>query len=99
MTRSNHIEARWIPAGHQRQPAWSRRDSTTEIGSPMPYNSHKALNPNTHAMWDNPGCLTPQPSTKVSGFSLVDCLDKDTYKLQGEQMKTPTVASVTAGGR
>ncbi len=46
----------------------------------MPYNSHKALKPNTHNRWDNPGCLNPQSNTKVSGFSLVDWLDKDTYR-------------------
>ncbi len=45
----------------------------------MPYKSLKALNTNTHAMWDNPGCLAPQPSTEVSGIRLVDWLDKDSY--------------------
>ena len=44
----------------------------------MPYNSHKALNRDTHTVWDNPGCLALQPSTEVSGFRLVDWLDKDT---------------------
>ncbi len=84
MTRSTHIEAHSRPTGHQRQPTRPRRNSNTEIRSPMPYNSHKALNRNTHTMWDNPGCLAPQPSTEVSGFSLVDCLDKDSYRLFDE---------------
>ena len=44
---------------------------------PKPYKSHKALNRNTHTMWDNPGCLACQPSTGVSGITLVDWLDKD----------------------
>ena len=50
----------------------------THIGAEMPYNSHKALKPNTHTVWDNPGCLSPQYSTEVSGITLVDWLDKDT---------------------
>ena len=45
----------------------------------MPYNSHKTLKQNTHNVWDNPGCLTPQPSIEVSGIIPVDGLDKDSY--------------------
>ncbi len=78
MNPDSHTEAHCAATGQQRQPARPRRDSTTEIGSPMPHNSHKALNRNTHTTWDNPGCLASQPSTEVSGFSLVDSLDKDT---------------------
>jgi len=46
----------------------------------MPHNSQKALCRNTHTVWDNPGCPTPQPSTEVSGIRLVDWLDKDNYE-------------------
>lgn len=65
---------------HLRQPTWPRRDSITEKGPPMPYNSHKALKRYTHTVWDNPGCLTPKPSTEVSGITPVDRLDKDSYR-------------------
>ncbi len=75
MRPSSHIEA---DVGQQRLPTSPRSKSTTVIGSAMPFNSHKALNRYTHSMWDNPGCLAPKPSIEVSGFSLVDCLDKDT---------------------
>ncbi len=78
MNRFAHIEARWMPTDLQRQPASPRRGFITQIDAPMPYNSHKALNRNTHTMWDNPGCLAPQPSTEVSGIRSVDWLDKDT---------------------
>ncbi len=67
-----------MPTGQQRQPPLPRTDSSTEIRTPMPFNSHKAMKRNTHTVWDNPGCLAPKPSTEVSGFSLVDWLDKDT---------------------
>jgi len=78
MTQHNHIEAHWTATGHPRQPAWPRRRAITEIGSSMPKNSLKALNRNTHTLWDNPGCLALQPSIKVSGIEPVDWLDKDT---------------------
>lgn len=79
MTRFTHIGAHPRPTGHLRQTAWPRRGSITKIRSPMPYNSHKALKQNTHNVWDNPGCLTPQPSIEVSGIIPVVGLDKDTY--------------------
>ncbi len=77
MTRSTHIVAYSRTTGHPRQPPWPRRGSIIEIRSPMPHFSHKALSRNTHASWDNPGCLNPQPSTEVSGITPVDWLDKD----------------------
>ncbi len=79
MNRYTQIEAARTPRAYLRQPTWTLRDSSTATDSPMPNNSHKALDRNTHTMWDNPGCLAPQTSTEVSGFSLVDWLDKDSY--------------------
>ncbi len=77
MTPSTAIVAYPKPTGHQRQPAWPRPGSATEIRSPMPHVGYKALNRDTHTSWDNPGCPTPQPSIEVSGITPVDWLDKD----------------------
>ena len=72
-------EARCKAGSPRRQPTSPPRDSTATAVPRKPSKSHQAPEPNTHTMWDNLGCLAPQPTTEVSGFSLVDCLDKDNY--------------------
>lgn len=72
------IEARCTATSPRRQPTSPPRDSIATTAPRKPSNSHQTPEPNTHAMWDNLGCLAPQPTTEVSGFRLVDCLDKDT---------------------
>jgi hypothetical protein len=72
------IEARCTAESLRRQPTSPPRDSSTIALPREPSKSHQASEPNTHTTWDNLGCLAPRPTTEVSGFRLVDWLDKDT---------------------
>ncbi len=53
-----------------------RQPPLPQAGS-VPQKSTLATLSTTHNLWDNPGCLSPQTPSEVSGFRLVDKLDKD----------------------
>ncbi len=78
MKTSTQIEAGGTATNLLRQPTSPPQDSMDTAGSRKPSKSQQAPEHNTHNVWDNLGCLVPQPIKEVSGFRSVDWLDKDT---------------------
>ena len=77
MNPSTLMKADGVARGQLRLRTWPLQDSSTTDEPRQTSNRHQALTTNTHTVWDNSGCLAPQTSTEVSGFRLVDWLDKD----------------------
>ncbi len=63
-----------------RQPTWPRRGSSTITLPQKSTTTTPTTLSTTHKLWDNPGCLSPQTPSEVSGFRPVDRLDKDTER-------------------